>query len=746
MEQLYNKNEKKVIKFDERTQVLYQSPCVKETKIPNEKKLWILTPMVAYKVLVPYPKEKELNFFQETILKLFLSGNKTTDYISEKLLLDKKLVSFIIDQLVEKELLNEDGIVTSKGKNILNEINNEYDLKTGYIFYDLVNKNYSDTFVFDGELGFTDSKYGKEYRVFDYGSAGKPREAKAQVVKINKLDFPEEPTNVEILEVCIKHKRRINSLKRGGYYNSDEKNKLPSNLEKVKFLGDITPVYLATFIFLPNDLQNNSYWQICHPFFGGTSIRLRENIEILSQNDENRHIREAINLLINDNLNVDLKEISLFEDKKDKEAKIFLVDVLSKNILNYPGVFNKLVRTKTLLNQVQNKKGSKGNNYEENQKRLGDCLINLHEAIEDALHILKNNYSDYFNIDILTKDKWKNAEILSLIASQCGFIDKNNVFLSMFNLKQGSVKYAGTGDSKEMKSLIALNLLIAREIEDHPFRVLGKKVPSAIRFLYDLYKRRNINKHTVYEDDDKLQVENTFIRVLYILYIIFDDLQFKYNENVTFYRDGFSDSDIDRKLRILAESTVENKIGLIIREYDVIRKTLIEADICRRSWDDDFIVHCSKCLENLFLIIDRKIINKNAQNIICNNKYEHLNYLSNELNKNGFKFIFNLDELPDSFKQVDTWKIINTFDKLENGVLSTRLYVMLYSAIMDNNNMVFEISKAVPELILFASKINDLRGHGNSWGYEKNECKEIYDELLSIIKKILEILNKNNIK
>lgn len=746
MEQLYNNREKDFQKFDGRTQIIYQDPYVKGMQIPKEKKLWILTPMVAYKVLVPYPKDKELNFFQETILKLFLSGKKTPHYISDKLLLDEKLVSFIIGQLLEKKLLSTDGLVTVEGRNILNEINDEYDLKTGYIFYDLVNRNYSDTFVFDGQLGFTDSKYGKEYRIFDYGSAGKPREAKGQVVEVSNYEFPKEPTNVEILGVCLKHKRRMSSLQRGGYYNSEEGNKLPKNLEKVKFLGDITPVYLATFIFLPDDLQNNSYWQICHPFFGGISIKLRENIEILSQNEENKHIKEAINILVNESLNVDLKEISIIEQKKDKEAKEFLVDILSNNISNYAGVFNKLVKTKSLLNQIENTKGNKGNNHEENQKKLGDCLINLHEVLEDALHILKNTYSDYFNINVLTKDKWKNGDILSLIAKQCGFSDKNNIFLSMFTLKQGSVRYAGTGDSKELKSLIAINLLAAREIEDHPFRVLGKKVPLAIRFFHDLCNRRNINKHTVYEEDDKIQVEGTFIRVLYILYIIFDDLQFKYNEDVTFYRDGFSDTDIDKRLRVSAESNVENEVGLIIREYEVIKKTLIEADICRRSWDDDFIVHCSKCLENLFLIIDRKIINKNAKENICYNKYDHLKYLSKNLLERGYSFRFNLDELPESFKQVDTWKIQNTFDKLENGVLSTRLYVMLYSAIISQSNFVTEISKEVPELILFTSRVNELRGHGDSWIFDKSECDEIYEELLNIIKKILKILNENNIK
>lgn len=139
MDQLYNNTLGILNDFDSRTPIIYQNPCVKGVKISNDKKLWLLLPMIAYKVLVPYPKDKELNIFQETILKLFLSGNKSDEYIAEKLLLDKKLVNFIKEQLIESNLLTKEGLVTNKGKKLLDDTEGEYDLKIGYVFYDLVN-------------------------------------------------------------------------------------------------------------------------------------------------------------------------------------------------------------------------------------------------------------------------------------------------------------------------------------------------------------------------------------------------------------------------------------------------------------------------------------------------------------------------------------------------------------------------------------------------------------------------------
>lgn len=745
MDQLYNNKLGILNDFDSRTPIIYQNPYVKGVKISNDKKLWLLLPMIAYKVLVPYPKDKELNIFQETILKLFLSGNKSDEYIAEKLLLDKKLVNFIKEQLIESNLLTKEGLVTNKGKKLLDDTEGDYDLKIGYVFYDLVNKNYNDTFVFDTELGFVNSRFGENTRKFDYGSVGKPREAKAYVVKTSVVDYNTVPNNVDILNVCIRHNRRMTSLSRGGYYSSNDQERLPKNLEKVKFLGDILPVYVATYIYLPDDLQNRSYWQICHPFFGGTSIRLRENIEIISHNTENKHIKDELNRLIQDSLRVDIKEINLANKKNDKESSEFIINILSNNILEYPEIFNKLIRVKNILNQIQISNKNKGKNHEDIQKKLGDCLIYMHESIEETLYRLKCNYSDYFNDKVITNDMSKNSEILSLIAKEQGFEDNSNIFRIIFNLKKGNIKFAATGENKELKSILAVNLLIAKEFNDHPFKILGQRVPAAIRFLYDLLNRRNINKHTVYENDDIIQVENTFLRVLYILSILFENLHFNYNENVTFYREGFNSTDIESKLRIASEAIVEGELGLIIRDYDVINKTLIEAHIAMKSYNQDFIVHCSKCLENLFLLIDRSVININAKNIIPTSINEHLNYLQQELKNSDYSFNFNINDLDSSFTNVDPRKIKNTFTKLDQGVLSTRIYVMLYSGIVSYNKIIDEISKETPDILLLSDLINKNRGHGDTWTFNLDEAENIFFKLINNIKIILPILKNNKI-
>ena len=123
---------------------LCQNPSPFDGKISEANKKWILLPAKTYKVLVPYPKDKELNFFQETILSLFKSGNKTVDYLSKKLLLKSELIEFIIKELEEKNvfIVNNNNasvevIDTDTIRNIEHITHNEFSLVDATLMYSL---------------------------------------------------------------------------------------------------------------------------------------------------------------------------------------------------------------------------------------------------------------------------------------------------------------------------------------------------------------------------------------------------------------------------------------------------------------------------------------------------------------------------------------------------------------------------------------------------------------------------------
>ena len=57
--------------FNSNTQVVHYEPSAGKYVKTNK---WLLWPVIAYRVMIPYPTPKDLNLFQETILRLFELG------------------------------------------------------------------------------------------------------------------------------------------------------------------------------------------------------------------------------------------------------------------------------------------------------------------------------------------------------------------------------------------------------------------------------------------------------------------------------------------------------------------------------------------------------------------------------------------------------------------------------------------------------------------------------------------------
>ena len=106
--------------FNNRTSVIYQNPQHPQN-YKMVKRRWLMVPMCEYKVSVPYPKPNTLNLFQMTILKLLVSGSKEDEYIAKALCLNTELVSFIVDELEQRKLIDSRRRVTESGLKLVIE-------------------------------------------------------------------------------------------------------------------------------------------------------------------------------------------------------------------------------------------------------------------------------------------------------------------------------------------------------------------------------------------------------------------------------------------------------------------------------------------------------------------------------------------------------------------------------------------------------------------------------------------------
>jgi hypothetical protein len=738
--------------FDGRTSVIFQDPKPIGFNVLHNLRKWVLLPQIAYKVLVPYPKDRELNVFQETILKLFQSGHKTSEYLAEKLLLDEELVRFVIGELCSLGLLTEMCALTPKGMEVLRNQYDQYEMKTGYVFYDVITGTFWDTFIFDEEFGTVLAHFGENSRTIEHGNVGNPRKEKAMIIKSTMEEYPEEPSNIDILKICIRHKRRMVELKRGGYVEKKgDLVQLPRNTEKVRYLGECKPFMAATMIFVPQNVNSGqAYWQVCHPFKGGISSKLRESLDKLKEESNHRYLKEEIRSLTEAAYGVTDTERELKENENEKKAGAYLTGIFGESIRKQAALYRQLVELYGLSLSLSGMSGNLGKNYDTVQTKMIAYIDAVYRLMGEVLYSLKNDYQDYFKLDYLQGDMQRNAEILGIKASRIGFRDTKDsaVFSRMLNVKKGAVQFAD--DGKDLKSMLAVNLLVADEIEDHPFWRLAKRVPQFIPFLDDLRSKRNSVDHSMDESYLYKAVEIMLPRVMYLISILFDGLQFNYDSanrlQITTFSDGAEESfatQIDQKLYYHSETIVDDEVGLIVRDYTIVRKALIDTQYVLKSRTGNFLVSCSKVLEELCSLWGRKVLDPKAEDLVYADMERNMEYLSKGLIPYGFSFDVNL--LPQSFLNVAPKKIKWTFGHFDKGVLSTKLYAILFSSLHNNSQVLSDVAREAPMFLSFIAEVSDRRGHGAKTILDSRETEEIADRLLELTKSMLTIFQKHSI-
>lgn len=733
--------------FNSTNDIILHNPAPFNEKIAKNDKSWILIPAIAYKVLIPESKERELNLFQETILKLFKSGNKNIKFLEENLLLDEKLIKYIINELHESEYINDNNLVTPKGINALaNDLavdDKNYKNIVGYIFYDVIGHRFWDAFVPDEEYTIVENDgFGKEFRKFKYGNVGKPITVKAVIVKEETESEIIKIDNLQIYEVCIKHKNRLNNL---SAINHNIKNcQFPKRIEKIKYLDEVFAVYLATYMYYPKDLTKQSKWQVCHPFYGGTSNNLRLELDKLKESKSNKNLKICINDLVCTSLNITADERKNLSNEDDKRLYKELEKMLSPNIINYPSLITILLNINRNFEKIEKMKANRGKRYDEIQEKLGENVVLAQESLETALKILASQYEYYYNDKLISNNKYENSKKLSLLSKKCGFKEQfSNTFKKMFALGKKSIEYALT--NTEMKGLVALNLLISDSVSEHPFFNLAKLVPGSIDFFNDLLIRRNENNHNYSIEDNERDIKIIYLKVLYVISLILKDLTFNYDGKLTFYT--FKECDekeiqyTDIKVRMQAEHEVENEIGSVIRDYPDIKKLLISSKIRLIKRKGMCIVDFCKVFESLLNFISYIVLEKKAKNNVPIKPKENVEYIEKNIKK--FRLNFKSEQLPNSFKMVSTNKIRNGFEKFEKGTLGSKTYTILYSAIENDSKLIKKIGCENPELINLIAKIADIRQHHGSSIEFNDEFNEIYIQIAKSVKLILEnLLNK----
>ena len=315
--------------FDKTCAIVDLSPTPKPLSAKGRQ--WILWPVWAYRIIAPQPVPERLNLFQRSVLSLCRAGIVHAGDIGDTLALGSELAAHILVQLEGMGLLDRRKQLTERANRLLDEEpDDQVEPMVGYVFADHFSKILYPHFR-RGVLPYAEGEIRGRSADVERGTVGDPRPVEARVVWPYGNGHPPPPSPRDILQACSKSIRAEVAYKRSMGEDSSELNGLAVNtlkrhLNQVVLLDNVPePMFLTTFVFVPQDVSRASLWQVCDPFGLGTSSSLRKRIETLAaqSSEVGGILKNAIKRATGEGFAVDNADyLDLLREQNQEAAKV----------------------------------------------------------------------------------------------------------------------------------------------------------------------------------------------------------------------------------------------------------------------------------------------------------------------------------------------------------------------------------------------------------------------------------------
>lgn len=733
--------------FNNRTSVIYQNPQHPQN-YKMVKRRWLMVPMCEYKVSVPYPKPNTLNLFQMTILKLLVSGSKEDEYIAKALCLNTELVSFIVDELEQRKLIDSRRRVTESGLKLVREGDESYDIKTGYVYYNYVTKTFMDAFVPDDKRMEVETGSRREGTIsFDLGTIADREWHKATVVNVD-TSANITPSPYDVLAICKRHNRRtrnfgfieeesdeiVSMVDAESANGTSDISDLPWEIQSVKMLGSKKDVYVATYMFMAaDDILNRSKLQVCYPFGEGTSSSLLDSIDKLSHKPDNISVRNEILGLKNDVFGMSDSELDAVR-KGHSESEKKIKNILSDKIDNYPAVRDALLLVESSYLLVKELIDSnKGSNREIIKKNLDDYIVYNYNLLSSIFIYTAQKY-DYFTDAELSNHVEQNSVVLKEFARKIGFSGIDNKAIDkFFRIKTRAVKEAVKASQHQLNALFAHNLVVADHFPEHPFYKLAKAIPNLIEYLSQLRDLRNDSSHAndIYQDFET--VSSYRKKNMYIAYLLLDELSFdNYEEEFEKEQDNKSKEKLVKAMRE-AEITCESVYVSYFQRNTNIANQLRNLQFEALINGEYYPKRASEVFEAIFKqALSHRLNPESITMVKDSSKQEDRDELLDEIRNFGF----NASEIPFYYKN----RVMDTIRNYTQGSILTLFYAWYYSEKMREDSMLSELAARCPDFISLMISVHKNRGHSGKMKYTDKRLDFTKKTIDGAVNSMLELL------
>ncbi len=452
--------------------ILLHTQMVQKRLTQEKDHVLILLPAVRYAAVLESRPRRTLDIFQEAVLRCLRAGADSLEAVAGSLALRIDLVRRIAQDMEGLEM-TRNGRLTEQGERALRGLSEEQVFSQCDLYYDSLRSCLWDAACESGDLSVVNpssdmsGKSRSRFEILNFGSVGAPREKRAYYVHLpdsvsKSWRVPEKDvfTAVDRLEAVKRSFRRRNQFRWDWENEADPET---ADVQAVEIIGSGIPCYIGTLICPVKD-----GWTVRHPFDGGEYSELRQFLDDLKDCPGYEDLKKNIHNVW-DGGSPSVNGI-IWERSGEKARALFR---------NAPGDTRLLELLSNALSSWRDLKNMTNASAEKYKSRLKDYVVRCYESVERLLKTAAETAQEeisavcptYDLSRFLTNQTALNSVILAGKARSAGFREKEERPFQRFFSNVPGTYMLGMG-RREMTVLLARNLLLMQDAQQHPFRRL----------------------------------------------------------------------------------------------------------------------------------------------------------------------------------------------------------------------------------------------------------------------------------
>ena len=739
--------------FDKLTSIIDLGPNALPQRYGETR--WLLWPLWAWPVAVPAVRWRGLNLFQHTTLALAARGVTQASDVGQRLDLGKELAAFVLGQLTDMGYLTHQGSPTQRANRYLEEHEDqEPEVIPGTVFHDAISGRLWLRFV-PGTPRYVDLSGDRAMGAFARIERGTPGDPKPKLCRVvwpeRRVQTPAAPSPTGIRRACRTWARHQDAWLRvtgGGGLGWD------GDAESLRRIGEgrisvlarqARPVFVSTFLFIPEDCDDGSLWQIADPFGLGPSSSLRQQVEELV-GAEHEVLAEEVGRLADDATVLATDDVAEARQAMRRAAE---GEVAARvDGLDCPdGLRLLLVQLETARLAVERLGDSTGfGAWREKQRQHVRVVRRAWEAMEELLAWMTATWAHPELSARLGRQELDNARLLRQLALELGFADDDtqDSLFRFLRVDRGQARGVLEFANRDVPAMVACGLLATSQQSAHPFHDVAQMAPDLLVFLDALKRERDPLAHHGATGEPSMPPKEIATMVYRACQVLLPGSVHPTNGHLSEREDLSWTITVAHRLQARAVQEVEHRYGLHIRDLPALRADLIEmvrleaelgaldADSDSQALRKDLTLAGGRALEGVLTSLLDSVARPTW---IASHDQNELRALAGTMVEQ-----LGLNSEPAEAVLKAAAMRVQRAGKTGRGTAGSLAFAALLSARDSDEHPIRRISETDPDFLVSISHLIDVRGHGDR-APSITECRAYADELHRVCHLVLEHTN-----